>query len=249
MPRRRAFLFWYVLAFLALAYVLLERGLPRLASALVGVSPERAPLPGVLLLWYMLLAALGAALQVSMSDGHWRDFTRPLRSTWVAGALILLLSVAAALETFRALAPAPASPTVLRLQHPPMPAEYESLASPYRNAPTAERDARLEEGRVLYQVNCRPCHGAKADGRGPMHRAFSLRPANFRAEDTIVQLVEPAAFWRVQKGGPGLPPSATPWDSAMPSWEKDLTPDETWKLLLAEYDLAGKHPRQMGGKE
>ncbi len=30
----------------------------------------------------------------------------------------------------------------------------------------------------------------------------------------------------------------------MPRWELDLTADEIWKIILAEYDFAGNSPRE-----
>ena len=101
-----------------------------------------------------------------------------------------------------------------------------------------------EEGSSLYAVNCRPCHGMQADGAGPMAVGWRLQPANFRDPGTIATIVEPYAFWRVSKGGPGLPSASTPWDSAMPIWDLDLSEEERWKILLGEYFLAGVGPRQ-----
>ena len=37
---------------------------------------------------------------------------------------------------------------------------------------------------------------------------------------------------------------ATPWDSAMPAWKTDLPDEYRWRIILAEYDLAQKTPRQ-----
>ncbi|MBI3585141.1 MAG: hypothetical protein HY096_14485, partial [Nitrospinae bacterium] len=48
---------------------------------------------------------------------------------------------------------------------------------------------------------------------------------------------------RVSTGGRGLPKEATPWDSAMPVWQLDLTEDQRWKIIMAEYDLAQKTGR------
>ncbi len=76
-----------------------------------------------------------------------------------------------------------------------------------------------------------------------MARFFRLRPANFRDPGFIATVVEAYAFWRVSEGGPGLPPVATPWDSAMPVWKFDLTEEDRWKVLLAEYAIAGVEPR------
>ncbi len=101
----------------------------------------------------------------------------------------------------------------------------------------------LFEGRALYAMNCRPCHGDSVAGDGPMADGFKLRPINFTDNGTVETIVEGYTFWRVTNGGPGLPTEATPWDSAMPEWKLSLTEEERWKIILAEYDLAQKTPR------
>jgi mono/diheme cytochrome c family protein len=110
-------------------------------------------------------------------------------------------------------------------------------------AKAALREKNLFEGRALYAMNCRPCHGDSVAGDGPMADGFKLRPINFTDNGTIETIVEGYTFWRVANGGPGLPTEATPWDSAMPEWKLNLTEAERWKIILAEYDLAEKTPR------
>ncbi len=164
------------------------------------------------------------------------------------------------------LAPKVQSPLGIRIQHPTIPGKYEKLINPYRN-PSDEMvkqfvqakgltgvslpDARvtliehtLKEGRALFQINCRPCHGSKADSNGPMAGGFRLRPANFTDPGTIATVIESYAFWRVREGGRALPAESTSWDSAMPRWMDELTDDEIWKIILAEYDTAGVEPRK-----
>ncbi len=104
-------------------------------------------------------------------------------------------------------------------------------------------EKRLFEGRALYAMNCRPCHGDSVSGDGPMADGFKLRPINFTDNGTIETIVEGYTFWRVANGGTGLPIEATPWDSAMPEWKLNLTEEERWLIILAEYDLAEKTPR------
>lgn len=104
-------------------------------------------------------------------------------------------------------------------------------------------EKHLFEGRALYAMNCRACHGDSTGGDGPMADGFKLRPINFTDNGTIETIVEGYTFWRVANGGPGLPTEATPWDSAMPEWKLSLTEEERWKIILAEYDLAQKTPR------
>jgi len=68
-------------------------------------------------------------------------------------------------------------------------------------------------------------------------------PANFQDNGTIAQLTESFVFWRVAKGGPGLPREGTPWNSAMPAWEDFLTEDEIWSVVLFLYEQTGWKPR------
>ena len=165
-------------------------------------------------------------------------------------------------------APKAQSPSGLRIQHPTIPGKYEHLVSPIREpedeivkkfieeeklgdislvaARELLAEKYMDEGRALYQINCRPCHGSMADGAGPMAGGFQLRPINFTDPGTIATVVESYAFWRVTEGGPVLPSTSTPWDSAMPIWKDDLTDDEKWKIILAEYDTAGVDPRIPG---
>jgi mono/diheme cytochrome c family protein len=122
-------------------------------------------------------------------------------------------------------------------------AQLESGKVDKATAKAALLEKNLFEGRALYAMNCRACHGDSVAGDGPMADGFKLRPINFADNGTIETIVEGYTFWRVTNGGPGLPTEATPWDSAMPEWKLSLTEEERWKIILAEYDLAQKTPR------
>lgn len=161
------------------------------------------------------------------------------------------------------------SPSGVRIQHPTMPGAFEKITNPLREpdeaaikafqAQQAEADAPIEdmekakaalvqkytrEGAALYAINCRPCHGMQANGEGPMARGFRLKPANFTDPGLLPTVIESYAFWRVAKGGPGLPSASTPWDSAMPIWALDIDDETRWKILLGEYYLSGVNPRE-----
>jgi mono/diheme cytochrome c family protein len=60
---------------------------------------------------------------------------------------------------------------------------------------------------------------------------------------TIAQLTESFVFWRIAKGGVGLPREGAPWNSAMPAWEDYLTEEEIWAVILFLYEQTGRHPR------
>jgi len=62
-------------------------------------------------------------------------------------------------------------------------------------------------------------------------------------------LQESFLFWRISKGGPGLPEEGGPWDTAMPAWEKFLTEDEIWDVILFLYDFTEQRPRAREASE
>ncbi len=192
---------------------------------------------------------------------------KPEKSTYsiVRLAVLIIIPLLAGWSIYVLKVPKAQSPTSLRIAHPTIPGKYEKLENPFRN-PEDEvvqkfieeenmgnidlEEARgllvekyMDEGSALYQINCRPCHGSKADGAGPMAEGFRLKPVDFRDPGTIATVVESYAFWRVAEGGPAVPVQSTPWESAMPIWKDDLTDDEKWKIIMAEYDTAGVEPR------
>src|SRR3989442_83972 len=69
-------------------------------------------------------------------------------------------------------------------------------------------------------------------------------PANFQDPGTIAMLQEAYLFWRIAKGGPGLPRESTPWNSVMPSWEDRLTEEQIWQVIMYLYDATGQQPRR-----
>ena len=109
-----------------------------------------------------------------------------------------------------------------------------------------------EEGKRVYYQNCLPCHGDGLDGNGHYAHGFTPRPLPFTGSGTIAQLTESFVFWRVAKGGPGLPREGAPWNSAMPAWEDILTADEIWAVIVFLYEQTGATPRtweEAGGEE
>jgi mono/diheme cytochrome c family protein len=153
----------------------------------------------------------------------------------------------------------------IRIMHPTMPSTFEGLVSPARepteeavkefmaaldfqgsaaDAKAALAEKNMMDGRVSYAKNCRPCHGMQANGKGPHAWGWTLKPADFTDAGILPTVVEPYAFWRVSKGGAGLPPASTPWDSSMPIWDLNLSEHMMWQVLLGAYDLAGVSPRQ-----
>jgi mono/diheme cytochrome c family protein len=95
------------------------------------------------------------------------------------------------------------------------------------------------EGRTLYFKNCVLCHGALLDGKGLFGDRFNPPPADFlETQNGILKKSEAYAFWRIAKGGKGLPDKFEPWNSAMPAWENTLSDNEIWKVVLFIFDTA-----------
>jgi hypothetical protein len=101
----------------------------------------------------------------------------------------------------------------------------------------------VREGGEIFFQNCHFCHGDNLNGRGLWAFAFNPIPANFTDSGTIAQLQETFVFWRVAKGGIGLPGEGFPWASVMPPWEQHLSVDEIWKVVMFEYWHTGFYPR------
>ena len=180
-------------------------------------------------------------------------------------AVLIVVPLLAGWVAFSKAAPAVQSLTSIRVQHPTLPGAFEKLENPLRKptdemikkfieakglgnigmdeAKVAFADAMLRDGRDLFQINCRPCHGSRANSNGPMAWGFRLRPADFTDPGTITTVVEPFVFCRINKGAFGLPAESTPWDSAMPAWEGEIPEEDMWKIALADYDIAGVLPR------
>ncbi len=107
-------------------------------------------------------------------------------------------------------------------------------------------EEHLESGRRVYYENCFWCHGDGMGGDGMFAHGLNPVPSNFNDVGTLPALQSSFVHWRIAKGGPGLPDGGTPWDSAMPAWEKFLTTEEMWDVNLFIYEFNDFEPRALG---
>ena len=179
------------------------------------------------------------------------------------------LPVLVGFATYNTIYPSFQEPVELRTVHPAPPATtkvhgktypLESTNNPFRideqdnykdsfpflDAEKHEYMKYVTEGGTIFFQNCHYCHGDQLNGLGMFSHVFNPTPANFIDPGTIAMLQEAFLFWRVSKGGPGLPNESTPWSSAMPPWEEHLKTEEIWKVILFEYWYTGWHPRTFG---
>ena len=101
----------------------------------------------------------------------------------------------------------------------------------------------VENGRRIYYSNCFFCHGDALGGDGMFAYGLNPVPANFQDSGVLPMFQETFFFWRIAKGGPGMPDEGAPGDSAMPEWERFLTNDQMWEVILFLYSDTGYRPR------
>jgi len=226
-----------------------------------GIQP---PMPFSVLSLYMFVTLLAVLIYVSSDSDSWRAFVTPIRRTLTEPGrrpLRLLLGVTIPiLVGYYAYSQAAArveAPLELRAVHPAPPAtitfrgkeiDLQATSTPVRQEiarDPASAATHLAAGAATYVRNCVYCHGDYLDGRGHFAHGLNPQPADFVGPNTIAQLSEGFVFWRIAKGGPGLPKESTPWNSAMPSWEDRLTEQQIWEVIYFLYTTTGHPPRVM----
>ncbi|PYP13155.1 MAG: hypothetical protein DMD56_01575 [Gemmatimonadetes bacterium] len=242
--------FWQAVGILLLAYIVVVGVVP--------ILPGSAIVPKSVVLQYMITVLVGVLIYVSDNEERWRQFKEPIQAVLVEPRLKVVRAVVVAgvtalvgLVAYGQVKTTVAAPPNLRSIHPAPPAEITfrgktitltGLENPLRRYPDS-LPSYLAEGKRVYYQNCLPCHGDHLDGQGHFAPGFNPLPANFQDNGTIAQLTESFVFWRVAKGGPGLPREGTPWNSAMPVWEDFLTEREIWSVILFLYEQTGWTPR------
>jgi mono/diheme cytochrome c family protein len=205
----------------------------------------------------MATVVVGLLLYVSADERRWKEFKEPLLRVMVdperrfaRAALLVAVPLFVGFIAFDRVRPRVQAPASLRSIHPAPPGQISfrgqpmtltGLSNPLRAQGSLED--HYAEGQRVYMQNCMPCHGDYLDGGGHYARAFSPAPLSFQDNGTIAQLTESFVFWRIAKGGPGLPREGAPWNSAMPAWEEILTEDEIWAVILFLYEQTGWQPR------
>ncbi len=230
------------------------------------------PVPWTLLITYMMLWTIGTFLYVSQDEATFKEFRAPLVKVVIGEykfariVVFTMMPLLVGFATYKSLIPKFEEPVELRTVHPAPPATtkvhgktypLEEISNPFRvdeqdnykdsfpflDADKSEYMKYVTEGGTVFFQNCHYCHGDQLNGLGMFSHVFNPTPANFVDPGTIAMLQESFLFWRVSKGGPGLPNESTPWSSAMPPWEEHLTTDQIWKVILFEYWYTGWHPR------
>ena len=222
----------------------------------------RAPIPASVISIYMGIISLAILAYMSSSQARREEVSGPLirfmtdrRYTPLLIATVVALPALAAANVYVQMNVALEPPLFSRTVHPASPTEItvhdkkinlDAGVNPFmhlESSDPAEFRKHLESGRRTYYRNCVFCHGDNLSGNGMFAHALDPVPTNFADGATIANLRDTFLFWRVSKGGPGLPEEGGPWDTAMPQWEKFLKEEEMWEAILFLYNFTGEKPR------
>jgi hypothetical protein len=220
------------------------------------------PIPASVISLYMGIILVAILAYVSSSEERREEVSRPLirfmtekrYTVPLAAAVVAIPALAAANVYVRMNAPLE-PPFFARTIHPASPSEItvhdkridldagENPFLPLEKSNPAQYRQHVENGRKTYYRNCHFCHGDTLAGTGMFVHGLDPLPTNFADQGAIAMLRDSFLFWRISKGGPGLPEEGGPWESAMPVWEKHLSEQEIWETILFLYDFTGQKPR------
>jgi len=219
-----------------------------------------APIPSSVISIYMGIVTLAILAYVSSSQERRDAISGPLvrfmtdkRYTAMLGATVVAIPALAAANVYVQMSVPLQPPLFSRTVHPASPSEItvhdkkvdlDAGENPFRHLESSNPEEfrkHVENGRKVFYRNCVFCHGDNMAANGMFAHGLDPIPTNFH--DTIPQLRETFLFWRISKGGPGLPEEGGPWDTAMPAWENFLKEDEMWDAILFLYDFTELRPR------
>src|SRR5215510_9042242 len=221
-----------------------------------------APIPSSVVSIYMGIVSLAILAYMSSSQERRQEISGPLvrfmtekKYTALLAAAVVAIPALAAANVYVQMNVPLQPPLFSRTVHPASPSEItvhnktinlDAGENPFRHLETSnpqEYRTHVENGRQVYYKNCVFCHGDNLTGNGMFVHGLDPIPTNFADKGTIPMLRETFLFWRISKGGPGLPEEGGPWDTAMPQWEKFLKEEEVWDAILFLYDFTGSRPR------
>src|SRR5688572_23566512 len=197
------------------------------------------PIPASVISLYMGIISIAILTYVSSSQERRDAISGPLvrfmtekRYTLPLAATVVLIPALAAANVYVRMNTPLEPPFFPRTIHPASPVEIivhdkkidlDAGENPFltlEKSNPAEYRKRVENGRKTYYRNCVFCHGDTLAGTGMFVHGLDPLPTNFADQGAIAMLRDSFLFWRIAKGGPGLPEEGGPWESAMPVWEK-----------------------------
>ncbi len=195
-----------------------------------------APIPSSVIAIYMGIVSMAILAYVSSSEQRREEVSRPLvrfmtekRYTLFLVATVVAIPALAAANVYVQMSAPLQPPLFSRTIHPASPTEItvydkkidlDKGEDPFwalEKSNPEEFRTHVENGRQVFYRNCVFCHGDNLAGTGMFVHGLDPVPTNL--PETIPLLRDTYLFWRISKGGPGLPEEGGPWDTAMPAWE------------------------------
>lgn len=225
-----------------------------------GIDP---PLPDSIVSLFMGIISMVLVLYLTSANDRMEEISTTIvtfvvdkRHRRALVGVLVFLPILVSLKVYVNISRAPEPPISGRTIHP-VPtsvitvngSSFDVIEShnPFRELENTDPDAfagHVENGRRVYIQNCVFCHGDNMEGDGIFAHGLDPIPANFQDPTTISMLQESYLFWRIAKGGPGLPSESSPWLSAMPAWEQFLSDEEMWDVILFLYEYTSQRPRE-----
>lgn len=223
-----------------------------------------APIPRSAVVLYMAIATVSLLAYVLSSRARSRAFSQPLlrlavdrRYNFLLAVVLVLIPGLVSFGIYRRSNVPVEPPFFARTLHPAPPNkitvhgnEVDLIRSdnPFRELKQSDPGGYLrhvESGRETYYKNCFYCHGDGLAGDGMFVHGLDPIPTDFTDIGVLPNFQESFFFWRISKGGPGMPDGGGPGDSAMPEWERFLTEEEIWEVILFLYDFTDSEPRAL----
>ncbi len=104
------------------------------------------------------------------------------------------------------------------------PAEADNLINP-----VDVNEETLTEGKMIYRVNCRSCHGRLGDGQGVEAADLNTKVNDFTNSDFLRQ-TDGAIFWKISEGRIMKNKNSQGKDD-MEAFKDDLEEEEIWLLV------------------
>ncbi len=213
---------------------------------------------------YLAIVALALVAYVTSSTERMRSFADPLvnfagdsRYTLPLALVVLALPALAAWRVWSGAQVPVEPPFFARTVHPSPPTEItvhdqkidmvrgENPLRALEHSDPEKFKAHVAKGKDIYYQHCFFCHADALGGDGMFAHGVNPAPANFIDQGVLPNFQDTFFFWRIAKGGPGMPDEGGPGDSAMPEWERFLSNEQMWEVVLFLYDHTGYKPRAL----
>ncbi len=143
-------------------------------------------MPNALILLLIILMSFSWFLYVSSSEGRLESFTSflILEEKWnlrylIQLAVFITFPLVVSWLFYSVTLRAPESRIELKVKEPEVKEDFGKTASLLKEIPFEANEKYIEEGKVLYRIHCRSCHGLEGRGNGPDAEKLDPKPSDF----------------------------------------------------------------------